>query len=394
MRVLQVCDFYPPYLGGVEHHVAELAHGLSRRGHEVAVATLVGPTAPSGTVMDGPVTVHRLKGSIHRAAGLFADANRPWAPPLPDPELTLALLRLIREWNPNIIHGHDWLARSALPVVPRSIPLVTTLHYYSRSCAKKNLLRNGMACPGPSVRRCVPCSTNHYGAAKGVGVLVANRVGAAWERRRSAATIAVSSACAAGNDRDSARIHVIPNSRIEGIPAEGVPGLPTTDFILFVGDIRAEKGLPVLLEAHARLHQPPPLVVIGAGLAPPTNGSVIFLGERPHDQVLAAFERCLFSVVPSIWSEPFGLVALEAMTAGSAVVASSVGGLTDIVVDRRNGLLFQPGDVAQLAAAMQLLLENRPLRHRLEEGAAKTAQEFSPARMLSEVEHLYRSLSE
>ena len=395
MRILLIADFYPPYAGGVEHHVARLANGLAERGHAVAVATLAG-SGSVGLSTDGAISVHRLAGLVHRSDRLFTAADRPWAPPLPDPGLARALRAVVATERPDVIHGHDWLLRSVLPVLPRSVPLVSTLHYYSRSCAKKNLLRDGAACPGPAPIRCTRCVAQHYGRAKGPVILAAARLGAAWERRATAVTLAVSSACAEGNETDANRVRVVANSRIDGIPAPSVEGLPDGPFMLYVGDLRPEKGVPVLLEAYESLAERPPLAIVGGmGHVPSPYDrldDVHLLGERSHSEVLAAFERCLFSVVPSIWEEPFGLVVLEAMAAGKPVVASAIGGITDIVTDGVDGLLAQPGRAESFAAAIRRLLENREERESMGSAAAQTARRYAPETMLDEIEALYREV--
>jgi glycosyltransferase involved in cell wall biosynthesis len=90
------------------------------------------------------------------------------------------------------------------------------------------------------------------------------------------------------------------------------------------------------------------------------------------------------AVVPSLY-EPFGLVALEAMACGVPVVASSVGGLKEIVVDGESGLLVSPGDAPALARALLAVLTNEPLRLRLAEGAWRRAQIFSLERRSREL---------
>ena len=145
MRVLLVTDFYWPYLGGVEQHVRSLAHSLTRRGHHVTVATLTGKDLADEEDDDG-VQVRRLRSVSQRMPWLFSSPERPWAPPLPDPAITWQLRKLIVADPPDIVHGHDWLARSFMPLRrwaerKYGTRFVSSLHYYTISCAKKNLMR-------------------------------------------------------------------------------------------------------------------------------------------------------------------------------------------------------------------------------------------------------------
>ena len=82
---------------------------------------------------------------------------------------------------------------------------------------------------------------------------------------------------------------------------------------------------------------------------PPSTPGVVVLGPWPHSLAVEALRRSLFTVAPSIWPEPFGLVALEAAAAGKAIVASGTGGLRDVVADGETGLLVRPGDRDEFA---------------------------------------------
>jgi len=82
------------------------------------------------------------------------------------------------------------------------------------------------------------------------------------------------------------------------------------------------------------------------------------------------------AVVPSLY-EPFGLVALEALACGVPVVATTAGGLKEIVEDGKSGLLVPPGDAPALARALLALLTNGSLRTKLAEDARQRAEQFS-----------------
>ena len=176
---------------------------------------------------------------------------------------------------------------------------------------------------------------------------------------------------------------------------EKLAGLPRK-FVLFVGDVSRDKGVGVLLEAHKLLEDPPPLVLIGrivdpdvlepafgsermasAALLAAPIGNVRAVGPQPHEVVLDAFRRSTVTVVPSLMHEAFGLVALEAMSAGRPVIASNIGGLPDIISDGKNGILVEPGDVEALRAALARVLADSALRSRLR-AAAKRRAAISP----------------
>jgi glycosyltransferase involved in cell wall biosynthesis len=84
-------------------------------------------------------------------------------------------------------------------------------------------------------------------------------------------------------------------------------------------------------------------------------------------------------VVPSVWSEPMGLVAVEAMLAGRPVVASDVGGLRDLIRPGVTGLVVPPGDPSALAAALDRLLDDPDARRRMGEAGRRHARQFEAA---------------
>jgi glycosyltransferase involved in cell wall biosynthesis len=128
--------------------------------------------------------------------------------------------------------------------------------------------------------------------------------------------------------------------------------------VLYAGRLSAEKGIRELVEATAGMK----LVVAGDGpLRAEVPGA---LGFVPHDELLGLYARASIVVCPS-HREGFGVVCAEAMAHGRPVVAGAVGGLLDLVVDGRTGLLVPPRDPAALRDALERLLADEPLRRRL-----------------------------
>ncbi len=407
-----ICDFYWPYLGGVEQHVRTLARSLSNRGHEVTVATLSVPGAPPVDDDDG-VEVLRLTSTTQRVPALFSNPERPWAPPFPDPAITVAFARIVAARRPDVVHGHDWLARSFLPLRWWSrrrfgTRFVSSLHYYTLSCAKKNLMRTRSIagsiveapCSGPAPLKCIRCAGRHYGVPVGVTTTISNWAGAAAERAGASTFVPVSRATATGNRLvPSARnVSVIPNFVAEpahppdAATEDLVAQLPVGDFVLFVGDFRPMKGLDVLLEAYRRLSSPIPLVLIGKPWpdTPMFFPSGVEVHHRwPNDAVAAAWRRSTIAVVPSIWAEPFGLVVIEAMTAGTPVIGARVGGIPEIIEDGVSGLLVTPGDPDALRKALEALIADRPRRLRMGEAARRRAALFSAEHVVPQIESVY-----
>jgi glycosyltransferase involved in cell wall biosynthesis len=89
------------------------------------------------------------------------------------------------------------------------------------------------------------------------------------------------------------------------------------------------------------------------------------LGWKPHDEIVNIYEKAAICVVPSLWEEPFGMVAVEAMAVGRPVVAARGGGLSAIIDDGVTGLLFEPGDAQALTESLGRLLDSSDLRAKM-----------------------------
>jgi glycosyltransferase involved in cell wall biosynthesis len=121
---------------------------------------------------------------------------------------------------------------------------------------------------------------------------------------------------------------------------------------------------------------------------------VTVLRNVPNKEVLSAWANCLFGVVPSVWAEPLPNVILEAMSQEKAVVASRVGGVADLIVDGKTGMLVAPGNADELAQSMRRLSEDRALRERLGRAGRARADLFAAAAVVPRFEALYEQLAQ
>jgi glycosyltransferase involved in cell wall biosynthesis len=102
--------------------------------------------------------------------------------------------------------------------------------------------------------------------------------------------------------------------------------------------------------------------------------------------------HCVVGVVPSIWPEPFGQVAIEAMASGKPVVASAIGGLSDIVLDGETGLLVEPGNAEALREALRTLLLDPVKREKMGMVGRQRARLFTVGVVADRIEQIYREL--
>jgi glycogen(starch) synthase len=362
----------------------------------VSVVTLaLSPSPAPSAAPDGlgssPVRVHRVGSAVGRLPGLHQDPRRPFHPPVADPVVRRHVARLLAHEQPDVVHAHNWMVQS---VPPGRHGVVLTAHDYALACPKRTLLDDaGAICDGPALRRCAPCSVAQYGPAKAVAIDVATRIG---RRTLSVdAVVAVSEAVAAAvRPRVRAPVRVIPNFVPSGLgeaPGLPVPGLPDGPFAFFAGDVAPHKGAEVLRRAWQ--DRPPcPLVVASLRGGELRGSSVVAVGTLTPGQMATAWRQASVAVVPSQWADPCPTVALEALTFGVPVVASAVGGLTDILAGGRHGILVPPGDPVALRAAVATVVDN-PARHRVMADAARChARRYAASAVVPQLVELYRQV--
>ena len=399
-------QFYPPIIGGVEQHVRTLSVELVSRGHEVAVVTMR-HDGQAKFEMDHGVRVYRIRSSVQRVPWLFSDKGRQYTPPFPDPEMMLELRRIILSERPQIVHAHNWIVRSFLPLKAWSrAQLIVTLHDYNLVCAKDTLMYQNTLCDGPGITKCSGCAVQHYGLVRGIPTVLSNWVMGLAEQGAVDMFLAVSQAVAVGNGLIGRQLpfHVIPNFIADdadvpqGDSDPFLAQLPAEDYLLFVGALGRAKGVNVLLHAYTKLTNAPPLVLIGyetsdwPPLASSCSHKVIVLKDWPHDAVMGAWSRCSIALLPSTWSEPFGIVALEAMSMGKPIIASRIGGLSDIVIDGETGFLVPPENPQELRKAIQRLLDDPVQRERMGHMAKQRVVAFQAKSVVPRIEQVYQEI--
>ncbi|TDB39812.1 MAG: glycosyltransferase [Actinobacteria bacterium] len=314
-----------------------------------------------------------------------------------NPEARNLFATLLDRFKPDVVHMHG-IHRQLSPSIlvaatRRGVPVVQTLHDYHHVCPGDVLLRGGAdiceprACGGvwygPAIRnRCVR------------GSLVASSLSAAETSYQRVRRVYESSVTR----------FVSPSEFLADIMREGGWGIPCDvvpnavapvplatggSNVLYAGRLSPEKGVHVLLEA-ARLAD---IQVVIAGEGPSEADlrrrypEANFQGRIDESAVQRLIAESLACVVPSTCYENAPMSVLEPMAAGVPVVASSIGGIPEILEHDVSGILVAPGDVNRLAAALSRLKSDCALRTRLgAAGRERVLTRFSPE------EHLRRLL--
>lgn len=343
------------------------------------------------------LTVHcqgadRPGATAHRPWDLLDNANAALATISADLSMAAAVA------DAELVHSHTWYANLAghLAATLYTIPHVMTVH---------------------SLEPLRPWKSEQLGGGYALS---------SWCERvaleSAAAVIAVSSGMrsdvlATYPSLPADRVHVIrngidtdeyaPDEATDVLDRNGIdPGRPT---VVYVGRVTRQKGLPVLLRA-AELLDPEVQIVICAGQADTpelsaevttlvshlgaSRSGVIWLdGMLPKAQVIQILSHAMVFACPSLY-EPLGIVNLEAMACGTAVVASNVGGIPEVVMDAQTGLLVPSGDHVLLAEAISSLVGDPARAAAMGQlGRQRVKAEFSWASIAAQTAALYTELT-
>jgi phosphatidyl-myo-inositol alpha-mannosyltransferase len=164
--------------------------------------------------------------------------------------------------------------------------------------------------------------------------------------------------------------------------------------ILFAGRHEPRKGLRVLLDAFAGLEREAELWVVGLG--PETDDlrrrdqpGVRWLGQVSDVELARRMKAATVFCAPSLHGESFGVVLLEAMAAGTPVVASDIDGYRDVARDELDALLVTPGEPRLLRRALRRVLTDALLREDLADAGSLRAHTFSMTRLAEDYAALY-----
>ena len=350
MKILILNDFSTLH-GGAEIATMQLRDGLRRRGHEAVV--LSSAASPTGLVPAADIAYPEfpLYPATFSQALNFAARS--------------AVGRVIADFHPDVVHLGMFLSRLSPLILPllQTIPVVHHVHWLRTVCMTgTKTLPDGARCTQPPGLVCYQSGCVGFG--EWLPWMLQMRL---WRRWRDAVDRIVANCEATRTILEAEgfrNICVIPNG-VAMRPARPPLTDPPTAF--FAGRLDAAKGVEVLLKAWRTVAEAIPgaqLLVAGDGeervrlerAAPP---GTVFLGHLSAAGLDEAASRAWVQVVPSMFYDNFPLTALESMARGTAVIASDLGGLPEIVEPERTGRLVPPGDVAALAAALVDFLQHR-----------------------------------
>ena len=374
---------YPPrIIGGIARHVEGLAGELAKR-NEVHVVTLDFPGSPSHE-QSGQLHIHRVPVE------------------LPSPTFHTWVLmfnhffekrvgQLAHSYgHPDVIHVHDWLTVTSGVAAKHMLrrPLVMTFHSTE---AKRS---SGSMSPESNLVK----GLEWWGAFESARVItISNSMVAHVQAQFQIPSSKIATIC---NAVDPAKFNY-------GVDREAVRrrwGVGSgEELVAAVGRLTPQKGFDNLIRAFPLVLRKAPgcrLLIMGEGYMKPELEELARKEGVADRTTLAGFvtdrdlagvlQSCDAVVIPSRF-EPFGITALEAMTAGAPLAVSGVDGLAEIVQDGTDGLHFKPEDVNGMAEAIVRLLADRPLAEKLASRGREKAKRYSWATVAEKTLEVYRA---
>jgi phosphatidyl-myo-inositol alpha-mannosyltransferase len=356
MRIGLVCPYSLSVPGGVQAQVLGMARELRRRGYEARVLGPCDGPPPAGFVTP-------LGNSLPTVA------NGSVAPLAPDPAAALRTIRVLYEERFDILHLHEPLAPgptvTALTMHPA--PVVGTFHAAGESSSYR-LMR-------PALLRLISRIDHKVVVSKDALDLVQRYLGGTYEVAFNGVELdAIASVEPYQSDR----------------PA-----------ILFLGRHEQRKGLDVLLNALSHVPEDVECWVIGEG--PDTaelrerhgaDPRIQWLGRVTETEKLARMRGATVFCAPSLGGESFGVVLVEAMAAGTPVVASALDGYRNVATDGVDAVLLPPGDSDLLGAALAALLADPERQQVLRDAGLARAASFSMSSLVDRYLEIYTELIE
>lgn len=384
MKILMLSWEYPPRIvGGIARVVHDLSHRLIKDGHEVTVITYRDGDVPYFE-NDGGVKVHKVD-NFMISPNNFID----WVMQLNFNMVARAGEIIAEEGSFDVVHAHDWLTAYAGKTVKHAydIPLVSTIH------------------------------ATEAGRNSGISGETQKYINdTEWMLTYESSEVIVNSNYM---KNELQRLFGLPFEKINVVP-NGISlntfsnierdydfrrqyAMDNEKIILFMGRLVYEKGIQHLIAAMPKIlsqYNDSKLVIAGKGgmidelrsqtSALGLDNKVYFTGYLSSKNVQKMYKAADVSVFPSTY-EPFGIVVLEAMLAGTPVVVSDIGGLNEIVDHGYNGMKSYAGNANSLSDSILTLLYDHKLCDTIVKNAqAKVKNEYNWTKIAQDTHFTYQ----
>jgi N-acetyllactosaminide 3-alpha-galactosyltransferase len=373
MKILQVCPYFYPHIGGVESHVLSLSKALVGNGHEVVVYTAkYEKDMKENDVVEG-VSVRRVKTYV----------NLLTTPIFP------SVKKILLKEKADVVHAHTpppFAEYYAARACKRSgIPFIITYH-----CDPE--IPNILSYPITNIYR---RTFGHYALLHTKKIVVHTKTYSATSRALwKFEPVIIPSAI------DIERFKPENDGKI----VREKHGLGDKKVVLYVGRFKYHKGLDHLIEAASKLDKDISYVLVGEG---DFLGSMkkmikkfgleeqfVFPGHVPRAILPNYYAAADVFVLPSVMRlEAFGLVIVEAMATGKPVVVSDIPGVREVISDKVHGFLAEPANADDLSKKLKTVLDDPKLRRKFgRAGRKKVEDAFNWEHVLHNMVELYESV--
>jgi glycosyltransferase involved in cell wall biosynthesis len=386
MKILLIANSYLPKLGGLEIAVFNISAHLTRRGFQVEIVAGVDGLCMSSTVEDN-IYVHRVPFVLPRIIFRLG-RKRLWKSflqsilfPFLFPIVLLKMVNICRKLRPDIVNLH-YIGNSSFYILAlRKIlefPLVVNIHGNDIE-GMGNRLRIARYLTAKTIEKADLVLSNSYHLLREGEKIVPDI------RQKSKVV---------GNGLEI--------SEFENVD----PYFYERKYLLSISNFVYKKGQDILIRAYGKARQMfggelPDLLLVGDGpelekcrrLAKELSleGNVKFLGRINPRDIPGLLKGCEFFVHPAR-KEPFGIVILEAMASGKAIVSTKVGGIPEIIKGNRVGILVEPESAEELARGIVRLVENPGLAEKFGKRGEKLARGHSWERVVDKYVEAYNSI--
>ena len=376
MRILHVNKFL--WLsGGVERYMFDVADLFGSRGHEIAFFAMADPDR-NVACRESPYFVSNIDYQRMSPWGAARRGGQIVSKTVYSVESKRRIRELIRDQRPDIVHLHlidHQISPSILHVLrAENIPVVQTIHEYKLICPNYRLYvpRKGEVCErclGGGYYHCIGqrCMKNSiWASALVTGAMYLHKAMRLYEANVDAFL------CSTRFVRAKLEEGGAPTAKLRHVPLyidlqPFEPADDCGDYIVYVGRLAPEKGVRTLISAVSKVPGCE-LRIVGDGEDRTTlerhaekagARNVEFLGRQTDKALRDVVARARFLVMPSEWYEPCGLVVWEANALGRPAVASRIGGIPESIDEGETGLLFEAGNVDELAEKIASLFEDK-----------------------------------
>ncbi|MCD6590935.1 MAG: glycosyltransferase family 4 protein [Candidatus Aenigmarchaeota archaeon] len=362
MRIALCSDYFYPKIGGITTHIEGLARALEERGHEVAIIT-------KKAKFDD--RQHKLK--VIRVNSIFKTSR------VLDIPQSSELERRIKEFKPDVIHGHHAFSPISLLSISagKKLGIKTVLTNHSIQ-----FLYDFDYLWKPSSYVLFPY--REY-------INNADRI------------IAVSNAAAKFISHfTSKNVEIIGNAINVN---EFSPEVKMFDgkSVLFVGRFTYRKGIYILLEAFQKVKQEVEnahLTLVGSGYfshitdllirALNLNKNVSVMEGVKKEKLVEIYQNSHVFVLPSVYGESFGIVLLEAMASKTPIIASDDGGINELIKNEKTGFIVKKGDAGKLSEKIAELLLDQNLSKKISSAAFREVKKYDWKNIVKKLETVYR----